>query len=134
MDSTDNTTNGDSTQEETAEAKAEAGDSGDAPENFAEMLAAETMAFKEGEVVPGTIIDVGEDYIVIDIGFKSEGVVSVSEFRRSGQMAVVIGVSRSFRFFLSSLDGIVQALPNRLNGHGMSCEGGGTGGRKGLRQ
>ncbi|MBI3119868.1 MAG: 30S ribosomal protein S1 [Candidatus Hydrogenedentes bacterium] len=36
--------------------------------------------FKEGEVVRGTVVDVGEDRVLVDIGYKSEGVVPRSEF------------------------------------------------------
>lgn len=36
--------------------------------------------FKEGEVVEGTIVRLDKDYAVIDIGYKSEGHVNISEF------------------------------------------------------
>ncbi|MBI4512337.1 MAG: 30S ribosomal protein S1 [Deltaproteobacteria bacterium] len=35
---------------------------------------------KEGEIVTGTVIQVTKDFIVVDIGYKSEGQVSVDEF------------------------------------------------------
>ena len=35
---------------------------------------------KEGEIVHGTVIQVTKDYVVVDIGYKSEGQVPLSEF------------------------------------------------------
>ena len=37
--------------------------------------------YKVGEIVPGKVIKVGKDFVTIDIGFKSEGQIPVSEFR-----------------------------------------------------
>jgi len=37
-------------------------------------------AFKEGEVVRGRVVEVGSDRVLVDIGYKSEGVVPRSEF------------------------------------------------------
>ncbi len=42
---------------------------------------------KEGEIVKGTVVQVTKDYAVVDIGYKSEGQVPISEFtnaRRRG--------------------------------------------------
>ncbi len=36
---------------------------------------------KEGDIVRGTVISVGKDYAIIDIGYKSEGQVPLEEFR-----------------------------------------------------
>jgi small subunit ribosomal protein S1 len=47
---------------------------------------------KEGEIVHGTVIQVTKDYVVIDIGYKSEGQVPVSEFAGAdGQVTVKPG-------------------------------------------
>lgn len=37
--------------------------------------------FKAGQIVQGKIMDIRGDFVVIDIGFKSEGLISKSEFR-----------------------------------------------------
>ena len=37
-------------------------------------------AFSEGEIVKGTVINVDHDEVMVDIGFKSEGYIPVSEF------------------------------------------------------
>jgi small subunit ribosomal protein S1 len=50
--------------------------------SFAELLE-ESFArdeVKEGEIVNGTIVSVNKDYVLIDVGYKSEGMISASEF------------------------------------------------------
>jgi small subunit ribosomal protein S1 len=46
---------------------------------------------KEGEIVKGKVIHVGKDNVVVDIGYKSEGTISASEFMVDGQMTVKAG-------------------------------------------
>ncbi len=46
---------------------------------FAESLLQENA--KEGEIIRGTVISVGKDYAIVDIGYKSEGQVPLEEFR-----------------------------------------------------
>jgi small subunit ribosomal protein S1 len=47
---------------------------------------------KEGDIVRGTVIAVAKDYAIIDIGYKSEGQVSLDEFRGAdGAIAVKPG-------------------------------------------
>ncbi len=53
------------------------------PESFAalfEASATRTDALREGDIVAGTILKVGKDSVVVDIGYKSEGVISLHEF------------------------------------------------------
>ncbi len=38
--------------------------------------------FKAGEVVPGHVVAVRDEHVVVDIGFKSEGLVEIHEFER----------------------------------------------------
>ncbi len=37
---------------------------------------------REGEVVDGVVVNVGTEYVTVDIGYKSEGLVPVEEFRK----------------------------------------------------
>jgi small subunit ribosomal protein S1 len=48
---------------------------------FAESLNQEEA--KEGEILRGTVIAVGKDYAIVDIGYKSEGQVPLEEFRNA---------------------------------------------------
>lgn len=50
--------------------------------------------FKEGEVVRGRVVEIGSDRVLIDIGYKSEGVVARSEF--SGQDSLEVGQEFDF--------------------------------------
>ena len=57
---------------------------------FAESLAQEEA--KEGEILRGTVISVGKDFAIVDIGYKSEGQVPIEEFRGAdGQIDIKPG-------------------------------------------
>ncbi len=48
--------------------------------------------FKVGDVVSGRIVEVQEDYVLVDINYKSEGLIPISEFRVvEGQVNVTVG-------------------------------------------
>ncbi|HZT58735.1 MAG TPA: 30S ribosomal protein S1 [Pyrinomonadaceae bacterium] len=51
----------------------------------------EQAAFQEGSVVKGTVVGINERGVVIDFGFKSEGVVPVEEFTEGGEPTVKRG-------------------------------------------
>ena len=50
---------------------------------------------REGEVVDGTVVAVHRDHVIVDFGFKSEGMVDIQEFpevegkRRVGEGDVI---------------------------------------------
>lgn len=60
-------------------------------ENFEEMFKAteQTGEIKEGEVVDGSVISVGPEYVTIDIGYKCEGLVPTQEFKDAQGVAQV---------------------------------------------
>lgn len=45
----------------------------------------------QGSLIQGTIISVGKDEVIVDVGFKSEGVLMMREFRRSGAGDIQVG-------------------------------------------
>jgi small subunit ribosomal protein S1 len=48
--------------------------------------------YQEGEVVTGRVISVGKDSVIVDVGYKSEGAVSIDEFKdENGEIAVEKG-------------------------------------------
>ena len=51
----------------------------------------EQSALQEGEVVRGTVVGVTERGVLIDFGYKSEGIVNPSEFMENGELAVKRG-------------------------------------------
>jgi small subunit ribosomal protein S1 len=54
----------------------EAGESGE----FARLLAESERSLKEGELIRGRVVQVTSDEILVDIGYKSEGMIPRSEF------------------------------------------------------
>ena len=52
------------------------------PENqeLSELIDSSFREFKEGSIVMGTIIEIRPQVILVDIGYKSEGTIAVSEF------------------------------------------------------
>ncbi|MFZ1729963.1 MAG: 30S ribosomal protein S1 [Bacteroidota bacterium] len=61
------------------------------PSEFADMRAMyETTlnTLKQGEIIEGTIVHMNKDYVTIDIGFKSEGIVDTNEFTNASELSV----------------------------------------------
>lgn len=60
-------------------------------ENFAELFEAsqKQQEIKEGEVVDGTVVSLGNEYATIDIGYKCEGLVPMQEFKDAQGVAHV---------------------------------------------
>lgn len=53
-------------------------------EDFEAMLAefdSGHVAVKENEITKGRVLEVGNDYVLVDIGYKSEGRISIDEFK-----------------------------------------------------
>ncbi|MBC7467626.1 MAG: 30S ribosomal protein S1 [Bdellovibrio sp.] len=50
---------------------------------FKELFAASTLEqdFKVGDVVTGSVVEVQSDYVLVDINYKSEGLIPINEFR-----------------------------------------------------
>lgn len=49
-------------------------------QNFAELYENSLKKLEEGTVVQGTIVDIVDDEIFVDLGYKADGIVPVSEF------------------------------------------------------
>jgi small subunit ribosomal protein S1 len=65
------------------------------PDSFAalfEASIAQADSLKDGDIVTGTVIKLNKDSVVVDIGYKSEGLIPMSEFAAAGgQNAVKVG-------------------------------------------
>lgn len=48
-----------------------------------EMYEQSLKQIQEGELITGEIIKIDEDYVLVDIGYKSEGVIPIEEFKDS---------------------------------------------------
>ncbi len=70
-------------------------DSTEGTEQFsmAELVESTMQQLREGEVVRGTVVAVTNDDVMVDVGFKSEGVIPLSECRdkEGGGLDVAIG-------------------------------------------
>jgi small subunit ribosomal protein S1 len=74
--------------EEKTEAKAKP----DEGESFKDLYEESLHEVQEGEVVHGRVIHIGPEFVTVDIGFKSEGQVSLREFlTKEGNPAVAVG-------------------------------------------
>src|SRR4029079_5069417 len=51
----------------------------------------EQATLEEGEVVRGTVVGLSERGVVIDFGYKSEGIVNPAEFTENGEITVKPG-------------------------------------------
>src|SRR6185436_7169787 len=63
-------------------------------EDFGQLLdqfEQEQSALQEGEVVRGTVVGITERGVLIDFGYKSEGIVNPNEFMEDGEIAVKRG-------------------------------------------
>jgi len=63
-------------------------------ENFAQLFE-ESLAYSQmqpGMIIPGTVIDISGDFVVVSAGLKSEGVIPVEQFMsEDGQLEVNVG-------------------------------------------
>ena len=69
-------------------------DDDEVPSDFGAMLdqfEQEQAGFHEGEVVRGTVVGISERGVVIDFGYKSEGIVNQAEFTENGKLTVKPG-------------------------------------------
>ncbi len=56
-------------------------ESSDSMESLMDMYEESFKRFEEGEVVTGKIISLDKDYVLVDIGYKSEGQIRIQEFK-----------------------------------------------------
>jgi len=61
-------------------------------ESFQGLYAESLHEIREGEVIRGRVIQVGSEFVTVDIGFKSEGQVPIREcMDKQGNLAVTVG-------------------------------------------
>ena len=59
------------------------GDSSKKEPSIEEMYEESLRQIQEGELIKGEIIKIDEEYVLVDIGYKSEGVIRINEFQDS---------------------------------------------------
>ena len=55
---------------------------------LAQMYADSFHDLKEGELIKGTIVGIQDDYVIVDVGFKSEGTIPMFEFAEDSELNV----------------------------------------------
>ncbi len=61
-------------------------------DNFMKLYEESLKSIQEGEVIKGEIVQIGKEYVLVDIGYKSEGQISIVEFHDpDGQMTAKVG-------------------------------------------
>ncbi|MFH2068467.1 MAG: 30S ribosomal protein S1 [Candidatus Omnitrophota bacterium] len=51
------------------------------PENLTELLLRQVNTFKPGNIISGKIVNLASDYVLVDIGYKTEGFIPRNEFK-----------------------------------------------------
>ncbi len=61
-------------------------------EDFAQLYEDSIKDLKEREVVTGSVIGISEDGVLVDVGYKSEGIIPSSQFEdENGEITVAVG-------------------------------------------
>jgi small subunit ribosomal protein S1 len=61
-------------------------------ESFQELYEQSLTNIQEGEVIHGRIIQITDDFVMVDIGYKSEGQIHISEFKdEEGTVQAAVG-------------------------------------------
>ncbi|MEA1991092.1 MAG: 30S ribosomal protein S1, partial [Thermodesulfobacteriota bacterium] len=59
---------------------------------FEDLFEQSLRTFQEGEILEGTVVRVDKESVMIDVGYKSEGLISIREFRdEEGEITVSAG-------------------------------------------
>ncbi len=77
---------------ESTKGNAPAEEKAGAEEEFKKLYEESFKTIEEGDILSGTVIAVDPEYVTVDIGYKSEGQVPISEFTdKGGSVAVNVG-------------------------------------------
>ena len=63
-------------------------------ESFSALLdkSLETLDMKQGSIVSGVVLDIDKDWVTVHVGLKSEGIISLDEFRdNEGKVDINVG-------------------------------------------
>jgi small subunit ribosomal protein S1 len=61
-------------------------------ERLLDMYDVSFKNFAEGEVVKGVVLQVSESEVIVDVGYKSEGIIPIEEFRdETGKISIKVG-------------------------------------------
>ena len=69
-------------------------------ESMEKLLADSLKEFKTGEIIEGAIIAISKSDVMIDIGYKSEGMINITEFNNPEELKV----GQTIKVFLESIE------------------------------
>ena len=128
--STPETSEGSVATEEIDSKRSETDDVSSAEDNMdmAEMdmealLSATDHSFEtvsEGRIIPGTIVSINGDEVLVDIGFKSEGIIPTREFDTDAEGNLQIALGDEIEVYVvrkENLDGQVELSKSQANIH-----------------
>lgn len=64
------------------------------------------QSLKEGEIVSGTVVAVGNDEVMVDIGYKCEGMVPIAEVKDAESGEVNVSVGDQIDVYVQRIDGM----------------------------
>jgi small subunit ribosomal protein S1 len=61
-------------------------------DSFMELYEESLKSIQEGKVIKGEIVQIDNEFVLVDIGYKSEGQIHINEFMNSdGQLTAQVG-------------------------------------------
>ena len=85
-----------------------------------ESLLAEDLSgrnFKEGEIVTGTVEEIGKNFVYLDLGLKSSSAIPIEEFKLSNEIdEIKIGSKVKILHFFST-----SSLSEKLSSMNIDC-------------
>jgi small subunit ribosomal protein S1 len=61
-------------------------------DNFMKLYEESLKSIQEGEVIKGQIVQIGKEYVLVDVGYKSEGQIPIDEFMdQDGNLTAKVG-------------------------------------------
>ena len=86
--------------------------------SFEQMLEESFKTIHNGEVVEGTVIDVKPDEIILNIGYKADGIITKSEYSNDQSLdlttVVSVGDSMTVKVLKVVLKAFVENVPAKL--------------------
>ena len=71
--------------------------------SFEQMLEDSVKTIRNGEIVTGTVIDVKDDEIILNIGAKSDGIITKSEYTNDSSVVLTEAVHPGIQWKQKSL-------------------------------
>ncbi len=84
--------NSDGITEELANDSSESGTDAEDERSFMEMFEESLKSIQEGKIVSGEVVQIDNEFVLVDIGYKSEGQIRINEFKDlEGNLIVRVG-------------------------------------------